>query len=273
MDGFLLGLANGVTCVASCAPVMIPLLLGEGRRVKQNGWLLAQFLLGRLAGYLLFGALAWVTGYLLLQRTGTSAIVFGVVYVFMAVLLLLYGLGEFVRARRLPLVARAGKMATVGLAKLDQPGLAKLDQPGLAKLDQPGLAKLDQLGLAKFDQPGPGGASRPLGCPVPTRQLRQWLCFAPALFPFALGFLTGLNLCLPFIAAFAGASRQASLLGSVLFFAAFFAGTAVFFLPLPFVGAFRRAQGLRTIGKFAAIFVALYYLYTGILTLMGGLIS
>lgn len=230
MDGFFLGLSNGITCVASCAPVMIPLFLGQGQRVKQNGWLLAQFLLGRLGGYLLFGMLAWITGQLLFQGSGPSGWVFGGVYVVMGILLLLYGLGEFI----------------------------SLPHP---------------LNLL------PAGANSDLtkrnhfGCPVPPRQVRQWLIFAPALFPLALGFLTGLNLCLPFIAAFTGAIRQGSLATSVLFFATFFAGTAIFFLPIPFVGTFHRVQALRTIGKFAAIFVALYYLYTGAIYILGGLIS
>jgi hypothetical protein len=233
MDGFLLGLANGITCVASCAPVMIPLFLGEGRRVKQNGWLLAQFLLGRLVGYLLFGALAWITGRLIFQGVGPSGVVLGGVSLLMGGLLLLYGLGEFIH---LPFASLQANLAT-----------------------------------AQGNSPSPLVSH--FSCPVPPRQVRQWLRFAPALFPLALGFLTGLNLCLPFIVAFTGAAGQASLLGSLLFFAAFFVGTAIFFLPFPFVGAFQRVQGLRTIGKFAAIFVALYYLYTGLITLMGGLIS
>lgn len=240
MDGFLLGLANGITCVASCAPVMIPLFLGEGRRVKQNGWLLAQFLLGRLLGYLLFGGLAWLMGRLIFQGTGPSGILFGAVYVLTGGLLLIYGLGEFIRLPQ--------RFSPVEPAEAKSVGFDRLSQRS---------SLLNQH----------------FGCPVPPRQVRRWLRFAPALFPLALGFLTGLNLCLPFIAAFTGAAGQASLLGSALFFAAFFAGTAVFFLPFPFIGTFQRAQGLRTIGKFAAIFVALYYLYTGAMTLMGGLIS
>ncbi len=231
MDGFLLGLSNGITCVASCAPVMIPLFLGQGRRVQQNGWLLVQFLFGRLSGYLLFGLLAWFTGRLLFQIGGPSGWVFGGAYLVMGTLLLLYGLGEFVKLPR-PLALSAGA---------------------------------NVAGLSPQNQH--------FGCPVPPRRVRQWLNFAPELFPLVLGFLTGLNLCLPFIAAFTGAISQTSMAASVLFFAAFFAGTTVFFLPIPFVGAFRRVQALRTIGKLAAIFVALYYLYTGLLYILGGIIS
>jgi sulfite exporter TauE/SafE len=234
MEGFLLGLSNGITCVATCAPVMIPLFLGEGRRVKQNGWLLAQFLLGRLAGYLLFGLLAGITGQLLFQGGRPSGMPFGGVYLLMGSLLLLYGLGEFVRLPR-PFSMAGGTAA-----------------PGQAPAPQ---------------------ANPHFGCPVPPRRVRRWMNFAPDLFPLALGFLTGLNLCVPFIAAFTGAVGQGSLAASVFFFAMFFAGTSVFFLPILFVGAFHRMQALRTIGRFTAIFIALYYLYTGIIYLLGGMIS
>jgi sulfite exporter TauE/SafE len=244
MDGFLLGLSNGITCVASCAPVMIPLFLGQGRRMKSNGWLLAQFLFGRLVGYLLFGLLAWVTGHLLFQGGGPSGWIFGGVYLLMGALLLLYGLGEFIK---LPQSLPTGKDRQLSAASYQR--------------------------TANSASVSSSRGNRHFGCPVPPRRVRQWLNFAPALFPLALGFLTGLNLCLPFMAAFAGAVGQASIAASVLFFAAFFAGTAVFFLPIPFVGAFHRVQALRTIGRFAAIFVALYYLYTGGMYILGGMIS
>ena len=233
MEGFLLGLSNGGTCVASCAPVMIPLFLGQGQRVKQNGWLLIQFLSGRLIGYLFFGVLAWITGRLLFQGGSPSGWVFGGIYLVMGALLLLYGLGEFIK-RPWPLIGSL---------------------------------------TGAVQNAAETGNPRWFGCPVPLRQVHQWLRFTPALFPLVLGSLTGMNLCLPLMVAFAGAVGQASMTASLLFFGAFFAGTAVFFLPIPFVGAFRRVQGLRTIGRLAAIFVALYYLYMGLLYIWGGMIS
>ena len=36
MQGFLLGLANGTTCLAFCAPALIPFLMHEGQTVRQN---------------------------------------------------------------------------------------------------------------------------------------------------------------------------------------------------------------------------------------------
>ena len=60
--GLLLGLAVGPTCLASCVPAMVPVLIGtdQGRRI--SGLLTAKFLAGRLIGYLLFGLLAWGLG-------------------------------------------------------------------------------------------------------------------------------------------------------------------------------------------------------------------
>jgi hypothetical protein len=59
LDGFILGLSNGVACMATCAPVLIPYLLGEGKGIVRNYWVTGQFLFGRLLGYLLFAVLAW----------------------------------------------------------------------------------------------------------------------------------------------------------------------------------------------------------------------
>jgi len=106
---------------------------------------------------------------------------------------------------------------------------------------------------------------------VTPRDLRSRLKNWPALFPVALGFFTGLNLCPPFLAAFANASYTGSLLASLLFFTAFFLGTSLFFVPIPFLGAFSHIQPLRIIGKYAAIIMALYYLYSGIMQIAGGI--
>lgn len=88
MQGFFLGLANGTSCLALCAPVLIPFLLSEGQGVHRNLATLIQFLGGRLLGYLLFGLLAWAVGGLLLAAGGTQALLIGGTYIGLAVLLL-----------------------------------------------------------------------------------------------------------------------------------------------------------------------------------------
>jgi sulfite exporter TauE/SafE len=88
MQGFLLGLANGTSCLALCAPILIPFLLSEGNNVGQNLATLLKFLGGRLGGYLLFGLLAWAVGELLVEAGGFQAVLIGGTYIGLSVLLL-----------------------------------------------------------------------------------------------------------------------------------------------------------------------------------------
>ncbi len=46
MQGFVLGLSSGAACVAYCAPILIPYLLGEEKNVLQNALVISQFLGG-----------------------------------------------------------------------------------------------------------------------------------------------------------------------------------------------------------------------------------
>ncbi len=93
LSGFLLGLANGMTCLATCAAVLVPLFLGEGRRVRENGRLLAGFMAGRLAGYLLFGFLAWLANWIILRDPAIRSVIFGATCFILAAFMLAYGLG------------------------------------------------------------------------------------------------------------------------------------------------------------------------------------
>ncbi len=208
MQGFLLGLAVAPTCLAYCAPVLVPYLLGEGRDVRQNYAVLGQFLGGRLGGYLLFGLLAWAANQLLFQDTRYQGFTFGLIYVALAGFLALYGLSR-------PPTACAGRSLRGLLSMLRA----------------------------------------------------RW----PVLLPLTLGFFTGLNLCPPFLLAVTEAAHAGSAWESVLFFLAFFLGTAVYFIPLPFLGALRRFPALQTVGKLAAVVMAAYYGYVGIIMVIGGL--
>jgi hypothetical protein len=61
------------------------------------------------------------------------------------------------------------------------------------------------------------------------------------------------------------------LLQSMLFFFSFFLGTSIFFVPTPFIGIFRGFSVLKIIGKMAAGLMGVYYFYSGIVMLIGGL--
>jgi len=89
-QGFLLGLANGASCLAACVPVLLPYLVGEGRAVRGNFVAVVSFLSGRLAGYLIFAAFAWKTGQWL-RISPKGSLVSGSIYVILAIVLVVYG--------------------------------------------------------------------------------------------------------------------------------------------------------------------------------------
>ncbi len=78
-------------CIAYCAPVLVPYLFGEGKAVLQNFSVVAQFLSGRLLGYLLFGVLAWAVGQTILLASSWRDIIIGSANMILAVFLVLYG--------------------------------------------------------------------------------------------------------------------------------------------------------------------------------------
>ncbi|MEW6367024.1 MAG: sulfite exporter TauE/SafE family protein [Acidobacteriota bacterium] len=93
----------------------------------------------------------------------------------------------------------------------------------------------------------------------------------PWLLPLVLGFLTGLNLCPPFLTALVAAGEAPTLGGSLLFFLMFFVGTSLYVLPAALLGAAGRFPKLQLIGRLAACVMALYYFYAGILRCAAGI--
>lgn len=88
------------------------------------------------------------------------------------------------------------------------------------------------------------------------------------LVPLSGGFLTGINICPPFLLAITGAIDSGTITGSLLFFLAFFAGTSLYFIPMPVAGMFKRQHVLRIIGKFAALLAGILYFYKGLILLI-----
>lgn len=209
LDGFILGLSNGVACIATCAPVLIPYLMGEGKGVARNYWVTGQFLFGRLLGYLLFAVFAWTISSAILQDASRRNWIIGIAYMLFSSLLIFYGFFK------------------------------KKDASCQAACDQNNYQRL--------------------------------LAFWPALLPVTAGFATGLGFCPPFLLAFTGAAAETDLLAAMLFFFSFFLGTSLLFALAPFVGIFNRFSVLQVVGKMAAGLMGIYYLYSGIVLIIGGL--
>ena len=208
MQGFLLGLSSGAVCLAYCAPLLVPYIMGEGQSIRRNGFLLARFLSGRLLGYLMTGLLAGISGFLIAAQTPFRGLIFGGAYMVLAILLIIYGFAD---------------IRTICFAERSNDFIKRA--------------------AARF----------------------------PSLLPLLFGLFTGLALCPPFMLAIVNAAETASIGGSILFFLMFFLGTTIYFIPLPFIGAFRRSRVLQTVGKFAAGIVGLYYFYLGLIMFHGGI--
>ena len=84
-----------------------------------------------------------------------------------------------------------------------------------------------------------------------------------------MGLLTGLNLCPPFVAAGVRVAEGRSLPNALAFFALFFVGTAVWFLPFLGLAGLRRFTGVAAVARVAAVVVAAHYGYLGAVTLAG----
>lgn len=90
----------------------------------------------------------------------------------------------------------------------------------------------------------------------------------PLVVPVFGGLVTGMNFCPPLLLAITNAMETGKLSSSLIFFFMFFLGTTLYFIPIPFIGFFRRQQVLRIIGKFAAMLAGLLYLYKGVAMLL-----
>jgi sulfite exporter TauE/SafE len=84
-----------------------------------------------------------------------------------------------------------------------------------------------------------------------------------------LGFLTGVSLCPPFVAAGVRAAEAASMAAAVVFFAVFFLGTSIWFVPFAGLGWVRRNEAVTTVARMAMVLIALYYFLMGFAILIG----
>ena len=90
---------------------------------------------------------------------------------------------------------------------------------------------------------------------------------AGVLGPVLLGLWSGVNLCAPFVAATVRAAETPGLVSSIVFFAVFFVGTSVWFLPFLAAAPLRRLQGAAPVARAAMAVAAVYYAYLGSVTL------
>jgi hypothetical protein len=92
IEAFLLGVSSGPTCLATCAPVLVPCLMGGigGNSLGSDVAAVIRFLSGRLCGYLVFAVVAWSLGLALASLGPYQEPIVGVCYLALAVFLLTF---------------------------------------------------------------------------------------------------------------------------------------------------------------------------------------
>ena len=92
--------------------------------------------------------------------------------------------------------------------------------------------------------------------------------FGPIKIPLLLGFLTGVNLCPPFLASLSYVFNLRDILKSIFYFGLFFLGTSLYIVPLAFLGVFSRQTIFQKIARLSGVFVGIYFILTSLRTLL-----
>ncbi len=93
-----------------------------------------------------------------------------------------------------------------------------------------------------------------------------------SLVPIFLGIVNSLGFCPALLIILTKGATQGTVFQSYVAFLAFFAGSSLWFLPLPFAGRIRKKEVLETIGILATGLAGIIFMIKGITNLIGGLI-
>lgn len=91
-SGFLVGVSSGISCLGICSPYLIPFLLAEKRDMKNNIFVILEFLSGRLIAYLITGFATGVAG-VALNEFIVSGKIIGTFMIIAGIMLFLYSSG------------------------------------------------------------------------------------------------------------------------------------------------------------------------------------
>lgn len=190
-QGMLLGLSTGIFCLVTCAPVYVPFVLSEDRKLRRNVLAIGEIAMGRLIAYLFFGLILGILGKQINSQWLNRAI--GTAMILLSVLML-----AFVVVKKWP-----------------------------------------HLGLCKLS--------------------KKYVNY-----PVFFGFLTGINVCPPFLLAMSAALSYASIAGSVLLFGGFFVGTSFYLILLVPLGLAAKVESIRQIGLITAVMSGVMFLALGL---------
>jgi cytochrome c biogenesis protein CcdA len=93
------------------------------------------------------------------------------------------------------------------------------------------------------------------------------------LVPVLLGVVNSLGFCPALLLILTKSATQGTIAQSYLAFLGFFAGSTLYFLPLPFAGRLRKKKVFETIGILATGLAGIIFMIKGITNLIGGILN
>ncbi len=93
------------------------------------------------------------------------------------------------------------------------------------------------------------------------------------LVPVFLGIVNSLGFCPALFIILTKGATEATLIRSYIAFLAFFAGSSLWFLPLPLAGKIRKKEILSTVGTLATGLAGIIFMIKGLTNLIGGFIN
>lgn len=93
------------------------------------------------------------------------------------------------------------------------------------------------------------------------RRLCHFLPMEKIRWPALFGFLTGVNVCPPFLASLSYVFNLGQLISSLVYFLGFFLGTTLYLVPVAFLGALSRFSFFEKLGRFAGVVAGIYFVF------------
>lgn len=87
----------------------------------------------------------------------------------------------------------------------------------------------------------------------------SFLPFSKIKWILALGFLTGVNICPPFLASLTYVFNLQGVFLATLYFLAFFLGTSVYIVPAALLGIFTKFSWMQRLARVSGVLVGLYF--------------
>jgi len=222
VSGYLAGFSVGFYCLGLCLPVFLPILLSKKRDIKKSFRLVIEFSLGRLFGYLFFGLIFGWLGQTI--KSSLAHQIVSLANLWLGISIIIYSLGT-INQKFCPTKLFNKKKPSPPLKS----GKVSFGA-GLLRLRQSCVRQIGVLATGEI----------------------RWA--------FLVGFLTGVNICPPFLASLTYVFNLRDVFLSLIYFFAFFLGTSTYIVPAAIFGIFTRFPWLQKLGQVSGFLVGFYFI-------------